>query len=172
MVYYLVMFGSFVLVIVAVFSVILSYMDSKRMRAFISAKALKEHLDVIVRFIVGQAHKQYNDTVSGSQLQELADRYSGLKKNRDALEIIPLANSIVSLYNSLEISVSMQNDAGVRGELSDALEIIGLLREEYNDSVESLNKQLNKRLQANLGRLFRMKKLEKLCDLSNLLSGV
>jgi len=172
MTFYLSLFVSLILIIIAVFSVILSYADSNRMRAFVSAKALKEHLDVVIRSVVEYIYKQDADPASTTQLQPLANRYSGLKKNKDAFDAISLANSIVTLYNSLDISHSLSSYADARAELRDALAAIKRLRFEYNKSVEKLNKMLNKRLIAGAGKVLRMKKLEELCDLSSSFYGV
>lgn len=172
MAYFFTIFFSVVFVVLAIFSIILSYMDSKRMRAFISARTLKEHLDVIVRFIVDQTNEQNADPDSLAQLQSLTDRYSGLIKKKDAFETIQLTNSIVDLYKSLRINPPIPDDYGAREKLGAALEIIGILRFEYNDCVERLNKMLDKRALAIPGKLFRMKKLETLCDISGVNPGV
>ena len=169
---YITMLGSLVFVILAVFSVVLSSMDRKRMHAFVVAKSMKEHLDVIVSFIVKQANELCTDPDSNAQFQSLADSYSSLRKKRYALEVIPLANSIAKLYSSLELGSTTQYYPAARDDFREALEIIGMLRKEYNSNVERLNKQLDNRLLAVAGKLFRMKKLEELRDLSKLLSGV
>ncbi|MDR0491755.1 MAG: hypothetical protein LBH28_10980 [Oscillospiraceae bacterium] len=139
------------------------------MRAYISAKAMKKHLDVVIRVLVEQALKQDIDPAVKEQLQSLADKYSGFRKNKDVLKKIPLANSIVSLYYSLEIGSAHLDSAGVRDEIKSELNNVRLLEGEYNYCAEALNKQLSKRFISNAGKLFRMKKLEELCDLSKIL---
>ena len=166
--YFIIIAVSLVFVIFAVFSAIYAGMDKKRFLAYMSAKALREDLDVFVGFIVRQVSKQDADPASKKALLSLADSYSGLRKNKHALDRIPLVNSLVSSYISLNIGPEQTGDSEARYELSEALHNIELLREGYNYDVRSLNRQLGKRLPGIVGRLFRMKELEELCDLSNI----
>ena len=152
------------IIIVAVISVMLSNIDRKRMHVYVIAKAMKEHLDVFVRFIDKRVTGQYAEHASITQLRSLTDQFSGLKKGKDALKMIPLINSIVALYKTFDTSDSLPESEGAMDRLDDAMENISLLRAEYNLSVKNLNKQLSSRVFTGLVKLFRMKKLEELCE--------
>ena len=169
--YYIIIAVSVVTIVFAVFSAIYAGMDKKRLLAYMSAKALREDLDVFVDFIVRQVSKHAADSASKTELLSLADSYSGMRKNKHTFKRIPLVNSLVSSYISLEIGSSAVVDSDARREINEALQDSQLLREGYNNDVKNLNRQLDKRLSGIVGKLFRMKKLEELCDLSELLSS-
>ena len=160
------------LVILIIFSMMLNHMDRKRMHSFVYAKAMKEHLDVFVHFIVQQANRQCSDSESKNQLLTFAESYLKMKKNTSALDRIPLFNSLVALYTSLKISALQSVAADTRNDLYNAYEEIEMLRSGYDNSVMSLNKKLDNRLFALVSKVLRIKKLEKLCDLSPLLTGL
>ena len=172
MTYLLILPGILIFAILIAFFMILSHMDRKRMHSFLYAKAMKEHLDVFVHFITQQVNEQCSDPESKNQFLELTEGYSKTKKNRSALERIPLFNSLVTLYNSLKINAPLSGAADARDDLYDAYEEIEMLRSEYDKSVTSLNKKLDNRLFAGVSKILRIKKLDKLCDVSSLLTGL
>ena len=172
MIYLPTLAGILILAIFIAFFMILSHLDRKRMHSFLYAKAMKEHLDVFVNFIIQRVNEQCSDPESKNQFLELTEGYLKMKKNRNALERIPFFNSLVTLYNSLKLSASLSDAADARVELYDAYEEIEMLQSEYDKSVTILNKKLDNRLFAGVAKILRIKKLDELCDLSSLLTGL
>ena len=169
MAFFLTIIATLAIVLVAVLSLFLSFLDREKMRAFIIAKSQKNHLDVIVRFVDERVSAYCTDPDSAARLRSLAGRYFELKKNKYALERIPLVNSIVSLYQSIELGGSLSGGGDARDDLGDAVDDIRLLRAEYNFCVIKLNKRLDNRLLARTGSLFRINKLEELCEFPSFL---
>jgi hypothetical protein len=152
-------------VIIAMIVVVEIYfgMDKLKARAIVLVGRMQEYLDVWVTLATDLGAYPGADQKSAETLRTLAESYFGCKKYKDRLKKIALVNKMAALAGQRSAGGAPKNFRQERPESSASLEP---LRATYNQCVRILNKRLDKKIQAAVGKLFKVGRLEELSDLT------
>ncbi len=143
-------------------------MDKHKARAIVYVKKMTPQLDQWVQDTLDAADFSKNNKASVEELHTLARDYYACKKTKQMLKKISLTNAIVLTAAFLDDeALGLEADRYLNARMTDA-EKLDILRSEYNKSAAKLNKRLQRRLSAAVAKIFRMKGIEPLLDLSSI----
>jgi hypothetical protein len=134
-------------------------MDKKIVRATVCVQQMESQLDLWVSFVIDMTKTVRCDEVIACRLNNLADDYSKLKKSKDLLKKIPYINEMSEQLLLIEDYCPFGNTLGLTAEAVKRIQVLGM---EYNRCINELDRRLNKRAAALIGKLFRVSRLEKL----------